>query len=160
MHFSLVNSFLGLNRLPSESGVSKPTTVDEWLSVLKLSSKYEMDEIRQLATSHLRDLPINPIRRIAIWEEYHLNPDFLTSSYVQLCQLEEPLTLGMTMALGLKNFTKLSAAREIYQKRVGCISCARHNHHDRRAIAEQSVAAAFGMETRGGEPRRNKFARG
>lgn len=134
---------------PFELGVPKPTTVDEWLSVLRLSSKYEIDESRQIATSHLCDLPINPIRRIAIWEEYHLNPDFLIPSYVQLCQLDDPLTLGMTMALGLKNFTKLSAARETYRKRLGCISCARHNHQDRRAIAEKCVTDAFGKTERG-----------
>ena len=141
---------MGLNRLPSELGVPKPTTVDEWLSVLRLSSKYEIDGSRQIATSRLCGLPINPIRRIAIWEEYHLNPDFLIPSYVQLCQLDDPLTLGMTMALGLKNFTKLSAARETYRKRLGCISCSpRHNYHDRRAIAEQCVTAAFGKNERG-----------
>jgi len=140
---------VGLNRLPSELGVPKPTTVDEWLSVLRLSSKYEINESRQIAMSHLCDLPINPIRRIAIWGEYHLNPDFLIPSYVQLCQLDDSLTLGMTMALGLKNFTKLSAARETYRKRVGCVSCARHNHYDRRALAEQCVTAAFGKNERG-----------
>ncbi|PFH52182.1 hypothetical protein AMATHDRAFT_124347, partial [Amanita thiersii Skay4041] len=87
-------------------------TVDAWLSVLKLTAKFQIDEVHSNAASALHTLPIDPIRKIAIWEEYRLDPTLLIPSYIALCERIEPLTLPMTMALGLKNFTKLAAARD------------------------------------------------
>ncbi|KAF8633426.1 hypothetical protein AX17_004597 [Amanita inopinata Kibby_2008] len=120
------------------------STVEAWLSILKLSTKFQIDEIRPLAASKLHTLPIDPIRKIAIWEEYHLDPELLMSSYVILCQRFEPLTLQMTMALGLKNFTRLAAARDIYHYNLGCLRCGRKvTAKQRQALAQAAVTGVF-----------------
>jgi hypothetical protein len=110
-----------INSMVREDSTKQPTTVEDWLSVLKLSTKFQIDDVRPLAASKLHSLSIGPIREITIWDEYHLDSKLLTSSYVALCQRIEPLMLQMTIALGLKNSTILAAARDKYYYNLGCL---------------------------------------
>ncbi len=133
-----------INLMVREDSTKQPTTVEDWLSVLKLSTKFQIDDIRSLAASKLHSLSIDPIRKITIWDEYHLDSKLLTSSYVTLCQRIEPLTLQMTMALGLKNFTKLAAARDIYHYNLGCLRCGRKTTSKKRlSLAQAAVSSVF-----------------
>lgn len=128
---------------PSNSHPFTAAKVDDWLSVLKLASLYQIDDVRDLAIARLHASQIDPIRKIAIWDKYHLDPSLLSSSYVALCQRFEPLTLAMTMAIGLKNFTKLAAAREAYRERVGAGCCNRCTAGERQAVAEEIIIQVF-----------------
>ena len=122
----------------------KPRTVDELLGTLKLARFFQMVEVVKNLTSLLHDLPIEPIRKIAIWEEFHLDPDLLLSSYATLCQRSEPLTIAMTLSLGLRTFTKVAASRDFYRQRVGCCGCRKTlSLQESQAIAEEIVAVVF-----------------
>lgn len=94
-----------------------------------------------MAAARIHSSPIDPIRKIAIWEEYRLDPSLLVSSYVTLCRRVEPLTLAMTMSIGLKNFTQLAAWRDAYHYRVWCSG--RKTARERQVIAEEIVAQAL-----------------
>jgi hypothetical protein len=127
-----------------DDSLAKATTVETWLSILKLSTKFQIDDFWLLAASKLHALPIDPIRKITIWEEYHLDPKMVISSYTALCQRTEPLTLPMTMALGLKNFTRLAAARDIYHYNLGCTRCGRKiTSKERQSLAHAAVTSIF-----------------
>jgi hypothetical protein len=103
-----------------------------------------MERVRVMAMCELHQLPIDPIRKIAIWEEFHLDPDLLFPSFVELCQRSEPLTLPMTMSLGIRNFTKVAASRDYYRQRVGCTECRRTlSVKESQKIAEEIVALVF-----------------
>lgn len=103
-----------------------------------------MDEVGKILTSLLHELPIEPIRKIAIWEQFHLDPDLLLSSYAVLCQRSEPLTMAMTLNLGLRTFTKVAASRDLYRQRVGCCGCRKSlSLQESQMIAEQIVAVVF-----------------
>jgi len=104
-----------------------------------------MERVRAVAMLELHQLPIDPIRKIAIWEEFRLDPDLLFLSFVELCQRSEPLTLPMTMSLGIRNFTKVAASRDYYRQRVGCIECRRTmlSVEESQKIAEEIVALVF-----------------
>lgn len=141
--FSLPIVQTALNYFDSETRSYQTLTTDEWLSVLELASRYQIDDVHLLAVERLHALPIDPIRKIAIWEEYHLDQRLLLPSYVALCQRSEPLTLGMAMTLGLKNFTKLAAARDLYHQRLGCKSCGHSSTQGRRSLAQEIVASIF-----------------
>lgn len=117
--------------------------VDDWLCALKLAIHFQMEDVQQFIVGHLDALPLDPIRKIAIWEEYHLNPEMLHPSYAVLCQRLEPLTLSMTMSLGLKNFTKLAAARDEFHRHVGCGTCMHGTFKERHAIAGEIVTRIF-----------------
>jgi hypothetical protein len=132
-----------LTLLDSELQSCQPITVDDWVSILKLSTRYQIEDIRNLAVARLHALPVDPVRKIVIWEDYCLDPTLLVSSYVALCQRVEPLTLPMTMALGLKTFTKLAAARDLFHYRTGFGCCTRLNHKEKQKIAEKVVGVVF-----------------
>ena len=122
----------------------KPRTIDELLSTLKLARNFQMDEVVKSLTSLLHDLPIEPVRKIAIWEEFRLDPDLLLSSYATLCQRSEPLTMAMSLSLGLRTFTKVAASRDYYRQRVGCCGCRKTlSLQESQAIAEEIVAVVF-----------------
>ncbi|KAF8648493.1 hypothetical protein AX16_006203 [Volvariella volvacea WC 439] len=131
---------------PCDDKPFRSLTVDDWISILKLSTLYQMDDIRQLSIVHLDILPLEPIRKIAIWEEYHLDPAHLIPSYVELCQRLEPLTLQMTMTLGLKNFTRLAAARDLFHRKMGCGSCMHGTFKERQTVAEDIVKSVFSKQ--------------
>jgi hypothetical protein len=122
----------------------KPRIVDELLDTLKLARILQMDKVVKNLTSLLHELPIEPIRKIAIWEEFHLDPDLLLSSYATLCQRSEPLTMAMSLSLGLRTFTKVAASRDFYRQRVGCCGCRKTlSLQESQAIAEEIVAVVF-----------------
>lgn len=133
-----------LNQPRDVETLDKPRTVDELLGVLKLARNFQMDEIGKELASLLHGLPIEPVRKIAIWEEFHLDPDLLLSSYATLCQRSEPLTMAMTLSLGLRSFTKVAASRDFYRQRVGCCGCRKSlSLQKSQAIAEEIVVAVF-----------------
>ncbi|CAA7260519.1 unnamed protein product [Cyclocybe aegerita] len=137
---------------PKESNPPKQPAVDDMLSVLKLATSFQMDNIRTTAMNQLHSLPIDPIRKIAIWEEFHLDPDLLLPAYATLCQRSEPLTLSMTMTLGIRNFTKVAASRDYYRQRVGCCGCRKSlSVEESQAIAEEIVQIVFAKRASTGE---------
>jgi len=128
---------------PSETNFKSPMNIENWISVLKLSMQFQMEDILEKAVEYLDVLLLDPIRKIAIWEEFHLDQALLISSYIVLCQRLEPLTLPMTMTIGLKNFTKLAAARDLFHRRTGCGACMHGTFKERHAVAEEIVTSIF-----------------
>ncbi|KAF9560992.1 hypothetical protein CPC08DRAFT_635930 [Agrocybe pediades] len=140
-----------LHPLPEKSP-KKPNTVDSLLSVLRLATSFQMERVRNIAMVQLHELPIDPIRKIAIWDEFHLDPDLLLPAFATLCQRSEPLTLPMTMSLGIRNFTKVAASRDLYRQRVGCCSCRKSlSVEESQAIADEIVALVFAKPSAGKE---------
>jgi len=133
------------DRIPSTT--HHPQIAEDYLSVLKLATGFQMETIRKLAMNELGRLPIDPVRKISIWEEYQLDPELLKDAYVTLCLRADPLTMSMAMSLGIKNFTKLTACRDYYRQKVGCSSCETCRKTLTRAeserIARDIVAAIF-----------------
>ena len=103
-----------------------------------------MEGVRHAAMLQLLALPMDPVHRIALWEEFHLDADLLLPSFATLCQRSEPLTLPMTMALGIRTFTKVAAARDLYRQRVGCCTCRQSlSEEESQAIADKVVSVVF-----------------
>ncbi|KIY65842.1 hypothetical protein CYLTODRAFT_399795 [Cylindrobasidium torrendii FP15055 ss-10] len=120
-------------------------SVDDWLAVLKLSTQYDVPSVPSVATTYLHILPIDPIRKITLWDSYKLDPALLHSAYVALCTRAEPLSLQMAMSLGLRTFTKVAAMRDEYHQRANntCIRCGGScvSAQDKRRIARDIVSA-------------------
>jgi hypothetical protein len=134
------------NILHRDSETCRATTIDDWLSILDLSTKYQIDDVRNLATARLHALPVDPIRRILIWKKYYLPKHLLACSYVELCQRSEPLSLGETRLLGLEMFTLVAAARDIFHRCTGC-GCRRRSSREKQAVAEEVVKNVFFKST-------------
>ncbi|KAK0226417.1 hypothetical protein IW262DRAFT_1248604, partial [Armillaria fumosa] len=95
----------------SQNGLSpREISHEEWISILNLSTMWEMTEIRNTAISDLldRQLKIDAIERISLGQEYDV-PALVTSGIVSLANqrgglLEEQMTvLGSKMALRIQN---------------------------------------------------------
>lgn len=122
----------------------KPSAIPELFSILKLATNFQMEGVRHAAMLQLLALPMDPVRRIALWEEFHLDADLLLPAFATLCQRSEPLTLPMTMALGIRTFTKVATARDLYRQRVGCCACRQSlSEEESQTIAERVVSVVF-----------------
>ncbi|KAG6857749.1 hypothetical protein H0H87_004165 [Tephrocybe sp. NHM501043] len=122
-------------------------SVDDWMSILKLATQYEIDHVRGLAMARLHGSPLDPLRKILIWREYNLDPSLLISSYAALCQRDECLTFDVAAAISSENFVRLAAAREAYRLRMGCEHSAPRSAAEKYAIAEEVVKQFFSRPT-------------
>lgn len=119
-------------------------SLPQLFSILKLATRFQMDGIRHMAMLQLLALPMDPIRRIALWDEFHLDSELLLPSFATVTQRSEPLTMPMTMALGLRTFTNVAAARDLYRQRVGCCLCRKSlSEEESQAVAEDVVRIVF-----------------
>jgi hypothetical protein len=125
------------------------STPEHYLALLNIASKYHIPAITSLAAARLHTLPspgLDPIRKIAIWDQYKLNPYLLRPSYIALCQRDQTISLQMGLTLGIKRFTMLAAARETYREKVGCKSCGKRkgmSKKDKMKVVEGVIDEIF-----------------
>jgi len=88
-------------------------SLDEWISILSISSRYDMDTIRQRAIRQIisHRPRIDPVVKIALAEKHNI-PDWLASAYASLCQRANPLEEWEAERLGMRVAVKLARARE------------------------------------------------
>ncbi|KIM58140.1 hypothetical protein SCLCIDRAFT_1218881 [Scleroderma citrinum Foug A] len=88
-----------------------PRSVDEWASVLKLSTKWEFKVLRQAAIDALIALRIGPVDRIVFAEQYDIK-QWMTPALNELAKRLQPLGLEEGTRLGLETALKLASVRE------------------------------------------------
>ena len=88
-------------------------SLKEWIFILSVSSRYDMDTIRQRAireiVSHRPN--INPVEKIVLAEKHNI-PEWLAPAYASLCQRANPLEEWEAKRLGMRVTVKLARARE------------------------------------------------
>lgn len=135
--------FLFLLVFSSEVNYKKDLGLDDQLSILKLATQFQMTSIREQAIDFLDGADIGPIRKIAIWNEYHLDQHRLLSAYVDLCTRREPIAIKDAMVLGLKMFVKLAEARDRLHAEMGCGQFAAGTYRQRCEAAEDILQELF-----------------
>jgi hypothetical protein len=86
----------------------------DWIFILSVSSRYDMDKIRQRAIQEIisyRYPRIDPIEKIVLAEKHNI-PDWLAPAYASLCQRANPLEEWEAERLGVGVTVKLARARE------------------------------------------------
>jgi hypothetical protein len=88
-------------------------SLGEWIFILSVSSRYDMDKIRQRAIRQIisHHPRIDPIEKIMLAEKHNI-PDWLPSAYASLCQRANPLEEWEAEKLGMGVMVKLARARE------------------------------------------------
>ncbi|KAH9177503.1 hypothetical protein EDB89DRAFT_2194672 [Lactarius sanguifluus] len=71
-----------------------------------------------LCVRELEKLPIPPVEKIKIYQDFNLNPEYLYDSYVALITRPEPLELDEGKKLELLTSLKIARARELRLARV------------------------------------------
>ena len=99
-----------LDRLP---GGSTDLTVDEWMSVLKLSDMWEFPKMRTKAidASENEVQKLGAVEMILLAKKYSVS-DWLTKGYDILARRPERITADERKRLGLDTFVRLAEVRE------------------------------------------------
>ncbi|KAG6329035.1 hypothetical protein ID866_10054 [Astraeus odoratus] len=90
---------------------SLPDGIQEWTSVLKLSTAWDFKATRQAAIDALDVLQIGPIDRVVLFLQYDIK-DKLLLALNQLAQRVEPISLEEAHQMGVDVALKLTWVRE------------------------------------------------
>jgi hypothetical protein len=85
----------------------------EWIFILSISSRYDMDKLRQRAIRQIisHRPRIDHVEKIVLAEKHNI-PDWLAPAYASLCQRANPLEEWEAERLGMGVTVKLARARE------------------------------------------------
>jgi hypothetical protein len=85
--------------------------VDEWISVLKLSTMWDFLEMRELAINELSLWPIDWITKIVLARQYKIS-QWLFAAYEGLAKRKEPISVAEAQQLGLTTVIRIVQIRE------------------------------------------------
>ncbi|KAF5355550.1 hypothetical protein D9758_006304 [Tetrapyrgos nigripes] len=100
-----------LSLMLPDAGEDFIPTLDEWISILKLSTLWDMPRIRERAIKRMVPLMQDPIQKIEIAREYEID-DWMLPALNQLVQRDEALSVEEGKKLGLEYTLKLASIRE------------------------------------------------
>ena len=115
------------------------STVDEWSSVLALSTKWNFDTIRDLAIARLLRLA-SAIDRIVLARTYAID-EWLVPAYLELTKRSAPLSLAENMRLGMEAVTLLGHVRVQARGGLGIVKLSDASIAANIAQAMQQMAA-------------------
>jgi hypothetical protein len=127
-------------------------TVDKWKRILTLAQQWRFVEVEQLCVRELEKLPIPPVEKIQIYQDFKLNPDLLHKSYVALTVRDEPLDLEEGEQLGLPTSLKVARARELARFPDGLPPA-----QLQESEVESAIKAVFGLQGSAPAPVMNYF---
>jgi hypothetical protein len=113
--------FRSMRQFPANSGVS--FKLDEWQSVLKLASLYEMDAVKTLAIEKMEPLLTTvPSLQVQLAKAYNIRK-WLAPGFFRLAQRTRPLDEWDVRLLGLSDSLKICALREKIRRCEKCSAC-------------------------------------
>jgi hypothetical protein len=90
-------------------------TLDQWISILRVSTLYELPQVRERAIHEINaerhEVELDPVRKIELAQENNV-PEWLARAYEALCQRERGLDDEEAQRLGVVTTNRLWAARE------------------------------------------------
>ncbi|KAH7928354.1 hypothetical protein BV22DRAFT_1005071 [Leucogyrophana mollusca] len=97
---------------------SKPLeSVEEWVALLSISTRYGMDRVRERALEEIDSMPpVDPIRRIVLAKKHDV-AEWLVPAYAALCRRVEPLNVLEAVEIGLETTVLVATAREKVRER-------------------------------------------
>ncbi|KAK0223748.1 hypothetical protein IW262DRAFT_852171 [Armillaria fumosa] len=102
--------------------VSPHQTNQYWINILTFCNRFDLDNVRDVAMSHLESYPSShPIDAIAIAERLDMR-EWLLPAIKTLCQRAEPLTLSEGNKVGMEKALLIARAREAVRDSVGAPS--------------------------------------
>jgi len=98
---------------PHHAGQQDTMTSTEWTSVLKLSTMWSFDSLREQAIQNMSRLSIDPVERAALAHEYSVD-EWLLPALNELAQREEPIGIEEARRLGWETALQIAAVRESF----------------------------------------------
>ncbi|KAL1759895.1 hypothetical protein FB107DRAFT_270624 [Schizophyllum commune] len=104
---------------PTNLGKSDISSVPEWTSVLRLTTRWGIASLRDLAIQELESKASDPFDKIAIAREFGLGPSWLAPAFAEICTRPERLTRAEAERLGLHSVLEVGWIREGLARRAG-----------------------------------------
>lgn len=89
-------------------------TLEEWISILQLATRWLFDDIRSLAIRELANFEVEPVQKVAIALQNDI-PEWLHPCYMALCERHNPLSVEEARRLGVEVVAQLARAREVFR---------------------------------------------
>jgi hypothetical protein len=84
-----------------------------WKSILKLSHKWDFDEVKAFAFRELELHEMPALEKIILYHTYDIDRKYLQAAYTELAVRDDPITIEEGHLLGLETALRLAHAREI-----------------------------------------------
>ncbi|KAK0194306.1 hypothetical protein F5146DRAFT_1135071 [Armillaria mellea] len=128
--------------------LSRHQTNQYWINILTFCNRFDLDNVRDVAMSHLDSYPeFDPIDAIAIAERIDMRR-WLLPAFKTLCQRVEPLNLSEGNKIGMEKALLIARAREAVRDSVGAPSPPRSYYSSRAATPEPLLPSAPFQPTR------------
>jgi len=98
---------------PRHAGQQDIMSCTEWTSVLKLSTMWSFDDLRDLAIQNMSELSIDPVERAALAKEFNVD-EWLLPALNELAQREDPIRIDEARRLGWETALQIAAVRESF----------------------------------------------
>ena len=85
--------------------------MEEWISVLSLSTRWDFNTLRDLSITRLTPMVQDPAEQIVLGHQYDV-VDWLVPAYTALCERREPLTLEEGRKLGVDLVVMIGQVRD------------------------------------------------
>jgi hypothetical protein len=102
--------------LPHRSNFSLYTaTAEKWVEILAVAQKWGFKEVEQLCVRELEKLPIEPVDKIHVYQDYRLDRSLLAEAFAKLTVRPRHLSLEEGSKLGIETTLQIAQARELYR---------------------------------------------
>ncbi|KAG1767080.1 hypothetical protein EDD22DRAFT_876370 [Suillus occidentalis] len=88
------------------------TSLETWLVVLELSTRWQFLEMKKLAIERLQSLKIDPIEKIIIYNKYEIDRSLLLPEYKHLCTREGQMSIEEGEKVGMLTVLAIHQARD------------------------------------------------
>lgn len=120
---------------------------------MRLATKWNFGEIRELAIRRLEKFELEPIEKITTYKEYAVDKKLLLPSYASLCRRVKRLSLEEADILGMEAVLKIGEAREqaiLSASERGCRTPTTASLPD--DVVHAAVAEIFGLTLHSNDP--------
>ncbi|KAI0078035.1 hypothetical protein K474DRAFT_1706761 [Panus rudis PR-1116 ss-1] len=92
-------------------------TLEDWISLLSISTRYIFTKIRDLAVLRIStQSAVTPIQKITLAHQFDI-PQWIPPALVDLCKRQEPIDDEEAECLGIRTVVKIAQARELARDR-------------------------------------------
>ncbi|TFK44961.1 hypothetical protein BDQ12DRAFT_642038 [Crucibulum laeve] len=97
---------------PPVIGEFKAQTLEEWISILELSTRWKFNAIRELSIRELAKIEIAPVDKVELMQTYGISLQWAYRSFIALCSRAHALDVIEGRQLGIGTTIKIAFARE------------------------------------------------
>ncbi|KIP04822.1 hypothetical protein PHLGIDRAFT_109062 [Phlebiopsis gigantea 11061_1 CR5-6] len=109
--------FRCLLRFFYDSTYSKPVdTLEDWIALLSIATRYVFDRIRELAIIELSRQVLDPVHKITLANQYDVS-QWLPIAFTDLMKRPEPITEAEAESLGMRNVVRVARGRELAREK-------------------------------------------